>query len=146
MKVRILLASIMLLNALLSPCIALAETVTTNNQQTETTSSSITDEKTTNVISPTTISTTNEEIPPPSTDTPTIIGTPQLIGESYRMVSVNRNESTYQRLKLCNKHLLKMRKTKKQHTATLVETQSMKSIPRMCKSLTPELLIHPRSS
>jgi len=84
MKVRILLASIMLLNASLSPCIALAETVTNNNQQTETTSSSITEEKTTNVISPTTISTTNEEIPPPSTDTPTIIGTPQLIGESYK--------------------------------------------------------------
>ena len=84
MKVRILLASIMLLNASLSPCIALAETVTTNNQQTETTSSSLTDEKTTNVISPTTISSTNEEIPPPSTDTPTIIGTPKLIGESYK--------------------------------------------------------------
>ncbi|MBO0461690.1 MULTISPECIES: glucosaminidase domain-containing protein [unclassified Enterococcus] len=84
MKVSILLASIMLLNASLSPCIALAETVTTNNQQIETTSSSITDEKTTNVISPTTISSTNEEIPLTSTDNPTIIGTPQLIGESYK--------------------------------------------------------------
>ncbi|MDY4307655.1 hypothetical protein SNF32_11390 [Enterococcus mundtii] len=146
MKVRILLASIMLLNASLSPCIALAETVTNNNQQTETTSSSITEEKTTNVISPTTISTTNEEIPPPSTDTPTIIGTPQLIGESYKdgvskpkRINVSATETMQQTF-------IEDEENKKQHTATLVETQSMKSIPQMCKSLTPELLIHPRSS